>query len=49
MHLQEGLRVVGQVGMHPVQYAQFIRMFCEFGKEFADPQAALPMLRELER
>jgi hypothetical protein len=47
-HLTEGLSMIPCVGMHSVEYAQFISMSGYLGIEFRDPESTFTMLAELE-
>src|SRR5205814_7913308 len=47
VHLQEGLRMARQVGLHAAHEAHLVGMFRDIRKEFRNPQAAVAALREL--
>ena len=49
VHHQQPGDVLGDVGVHRVQQAQLVGVPGDVGKQFADPEATVTMLREAER
>ena len=47
VHLQERLRMRGQVGLHRAQQAELVGMLRDVREELGDPEPALSVLREL--
>jgi len=47
VHLQKGLRMIGQIGVHAAEQTQLVGLFGQFGEQVGNPQAGLAVLTEL--